>query len=175
MSNDRLLLWITRVFIFMPWLDYVIKIMLGSIPHQKLSFFIIYLLEDGQELSLGMLIRLCCIFNFWLFHANIIQLSYPCWQLFILFLGLTYWSSTSSCLLHVFCFAEYPYQTESKWDKNWQRFFWNILGRKIHARRCSRGPRGRGHALGGGAPCLVTTSGTSSRWFSFRIFHIFQK
>ena len=38
MSNDRLLLWITRVLIFMPWLDYVINIMLGSIPHQKLSF-----------------------------------------------------------------------------------------------------------------------------------------
>ena len=38
MSNDRLLLWITRVLIFMPWLDYMIKIMLGSIPHQKLSF-----------------------------------------------------------------------------------------------------------------------------------------
>ena len=38
MSNDRLLLWITRVLIFMPWLDYLIKIMLGSIPHQKLSF-----------------------------------------------------------------------------------------------------------------------------------------
>ena len=38
MSNDRLLLWITRILIFMPWLDYMIKIMLGSIPHQKLSF-----------------------------------------------------------------------------------------------------------------------------------------
>ena len=34
--------------------------------------------------------------------------------------------SASSCLLHVFCFAEYPYQTESKRDKNWRRFFWNI-------------------------------------------------
>ena len=38
MSNDRLLLWITHVLMFMPWLDYAIKIMLGSIPHQKLSF-----------------------------------------------------------------------------------------------------------------------------------------
>ena len=60
----------------MPWLDYMIKIMLGSIPHQKSSFFIIYLLEDEQELSLGMLICLRRIYNFWLFHANIIQLSY---------------------------------------------------------------------------------------------------
>ena len=38
MSNDRLFLWITRVLIFMTWLDYMIKIMLGSIPHQKLCF-----------------------------------------------------------------------------------------------------------------------------------------
>ena len=39
MSNDRLLLWITRVLIFIPWLDYMIKTMLGSIPHKKLSFY----------------------------------------------------------------------------------------------------------------------------------------
>ena len=39
MSNDRLLLWITRVLIFMPWLDYVTKIMLGRIPHQKFLFY----------------------------------------------------------------------------------------------------------------------------------------
>ena len=31
-----------------------LKIMLGSIPHKN-SVFIIYLLEDEQELSLGML------------------------------------------------------------------------------------------------------------------------
>ena len=31
-----------------------LRIMLGTIPHQKF-FFIIYLLEDEQELSLGML------------------------------------------------------------------------------------------------------------------------
>ena len=36
---DRLLPLITRILIFMPWLDYMIKIMLGSIPHQKLSFY----------------------------------------------------------------------------------------------------------------------------------------
>ena len=54
----------------------MIKIMLGGIPHQKLFFFIIYLLEDEHELSLGMLIRLRRIYNFLLFHANILQLSY---------------------------------------------------------------------------------------------------
>ena len=45
-----------------------IEIMPTSTPHQKF-FFIIYLLEDEQELSLGMLIRLQRIYNFWLLHA----------------------------------------------------------------------------------------------------------
>ena len=49
--------------------------MIGSIAHKKF-FFIIYLLEDEQELSLGMLIRLQRIYNFWLFHAII--LSFLC-------------------------------------------------------------------------------------------------
>ena len=35
-------------------------------------------------------------------------------------------SSASSYLLHVFCFTEYPYQTESKRNKNLWIFFWNI-------------------------------------------------
>ena len=46
--------------------------MLGNIPHQK-SIFIIYLLEDEQELSLGMQRRLHRIYNFWLFHAVILS------------------------------------------------------------------------------------------------------
>jgi hypothetical protein len=36
---DRLLPWITHILIFMLCLDYMIKIMLGSIPHQKISFY----------------------------------------------------------------------------------------------------------------------------------------
>ena len=47
-----------------------IEIMPSSTPH-KSSVFIIYLLEDEHELSLGMLIRLQGIYNFWLFHAII--------------------------------------------------------------------------------------------------------
>ena len=41
-----------------------IEIMPSSTLHQKFCFFIIYLLEDEQELSLGMLIRLQRIYNF---------------------------------------------------------------------------------------------------------------
>ena len=72
---------------------HMIKIMLGSIPHKKISFFIIYLLEDEQELRLGVLIRLQRIYNFLLFHAIILSVLDVQWALlytFILFLGLTY-------------------------------------------------------------------------------------
>ena len=47
--------------------------MLGSIPHKN-YVFIIYLLEDKQELSLGMLIRLQRIYNFLLFHDVILSI-----------------------------------------------------------------------------------------------------
>ena len=40
----------------------------------KNSIFIIYLLEDEEELSLGMLIRLQRIYNFLLFHAIILSI-----------------------------------------------------------------------------------------------------
>ena len=51
--------------------DYLMNI-LGSIPHQN-YVFIIYLLEDEQELSLGMLLRLQHVYNFLLFHAVILS------------------------------------------------------------------------------------------------------
>ena len=44
---------------------------LGTIPHQKFCFY--HLLDDEQELSLGMLIRLQRIYNFCLFHAVILS------------------------------------------------------------------------------------------------------
>ena len=49
--------------------------MLGSIPHKKKSVFIIYLLEDEQELSLGMLDSLQRIYKFLLFYAIILSVS----------------------------------------------------------------------------------------------------
>ena len=56
----------------------------------KIIFFIIYLLEDEQELSLGMLICLRRIYNFLLFHANILQLLYTFGNFLYYFLGVTY-------------------------------------------------------------------------------------
>ena len=80
----------------------MIKIMLGSIPHQKLSFYH-YLLEDEQELSLGMQIRLQRIYNFLLFHAviiSILDVFIIIYRNFISFFGtnlLTQCQSSSCC------------------------------------------------------------------------------
>jgi hypothetical protein len=45
-------------------LTYMIKIVMGHVTSKIISFVITYLLEDEQELSLGMLIRLKRIYNF---------------------------------------------------------------------------------------------------------------
>ena len=58
--------------------------------------------------------------------------------------------SASSCLLYVFGFAEYPYQTESKRDKNGRRIILEYLGfsgGRINAKRCPRWLGDRGRAL----------------------------
>ena len=60
--------------------------MLGNIPHQKFCFFI-YLLEDEQELSLGMLIRLQRIYNF--FYCSIL-LYYHSWMFYNHFIVILY-------------------------------------------------------------------------------------
>jgi hypothetical protein len=46
-------------------LTYMIKIVMVHVTSKIISFIITYLLEDEQELSLGMLIRLKRIYNFW--------------------------------------------------------------------------------------------------------------
>ena len=60
--------------------------------------------------------------------------------------------SASSCLLHVLCFAETQYQTESKRDKNGWRIILEYLGfsgGRINAKWCPRWPRDRGAPQGG--------------------------
>ena len=54
---------------------YLIKIVLVAC-HSKNYFVIIYLLEDKQELSLGMLIRIRRIYNFWCSMLVYISLSH---------------------------------------------------------------------------------------------------
>ena len=58
--------------------------------------------------------------------------------------------SASSCLLHVFGFAEYPYQTESKRDKNGRSLFLEYL-ENLGERSTRNGARG-GHEAGARLP-----------------------
>ena len=58
--------------------------------------------------------------------------------------------SASSCLLHVLCFAEYPYQTVSKQDKNGQSLFLEYL--ENLGERSTRNGVQAGHEVGGHAP-----------------------
>ena len=104
--------------------------MLGSIYIKKFVF-IIYLIEDEQELSLGMLIRLQRIYNLWSIHAIILSILDVLWALqctFILLLGLTYWPRAQWQFLFfpLFqCFEEKEYQTESKGNETfWRSYFW---------------------------------------------------
>ena len=72
--------------------------------------------------------------------------------------------SASSCLLHVFCFAETQYQTEYK--KNGRRFFWNICdfwevkSTRDDARGAHEGAR---RTQGGGRPPVSWTPRASCR------------
>ena len=49
-----------------------------------------YLLEDEQELSLGMLIRIQHIYYFWLLNAIILSILYALFVILYYFYGLTY-------------------------------------------------------------------------------------
>ena len=65
--------------------------------------------------------------------------------------------SASSCLLHVLCFAETQYQTESKWDKTDGELFWNIYDfwEVKSTRDGARGGHEAGGAPEGGRRALV--------------------
>ena len=63
--NIKLLFWISWTWIFIPQLRRITLKLCQIALRIKNSVFIIYLLEDEQELSLGMLIRLQRIYNFW--------------------------------------------------------------------------------------------------------------
>ena len=63
----------------------LIKIMLVSCL-TKNYFVITYLLEDEQELSLGMLIRVKRIYNFLVIHASFVILSHVFTDIYIIFM-----------------------------------------------------------------------------------------
>ena len=104
---SKLLSWIVRIWIFMPRLRRITLKLCHVALCIKNSVFIIYLFEDEQELSLGMLIRLQRIYNFLLFHAIILSfldVLQSFYNHFISFLVLTYWHSAQCPLLYIACF-----------------------------------------------------------------------
>ena len=82
--------------------------------HFKNYFVIIYLLEDEQELSLGMLIHLQRIYNFWCSMLNYISLTH----IFIIFLhhfGIIYRTNLlTRCPVTVSVYYVYALQKRSK-------------------------------------------------------------
>ena len=128
----ELLSWIFRIWIFIPQLSRITLKLCQVALHTKNSVFIIYLLEDEEELSLGMLIRLQRIYNLWSIHAIILSILDVLWALlctFILLLGLTYWPR-AQCQFLFFplfqCFAEKEYQTESKRNETFGRVIFGM-------------------------------------------------
>ena len=101
----------------------------------KKSIFIIYLLKDEQELSLGMLIRLQHIYNFWLFHAVILSFLDVLQSFYSYFLVLIYWHSAHCQLLFSACFLHrrksIPNGVQTQWN-----FLWNFFDQKT-----SSGPK----------------------------------
>ena len=89
----KLLSWIFLIWIFIPQLRRI-TLKIGQVAfHIKNSVFIIYLLEDEQELSLGMSDTSPTYLSFLIAPCYIIYCFGLYWALFstfILFLGLTY-------------------------------------------------------------------------------------
>ena len=87
--------WLVDTFHWVAWLLSLLSIHHAIVKDLIIAFtiknyfVIIYLLEDEQELSLGMLIRPKRIYNFWLFHAIFMLLALV-FILSLLFIGLTY-------------------------------------------------------------------------------------
>ena len=89
----ELLSWIFRFWIFIPQLRRITLKLCQVALHIKNFVFIIYLLEDEQELSLGMLDTFPTYLLFFIVPCYIIYRFGHYWALlstFILFLGLTY-------------------------------------------------------------------------------------
>src|SRR3954466_812444 len=71
----------------------------------KIMLVIISLLEDEQELSLGMLIRPKCIYNFCLLHACFVRLCHVLLELSYTFehIWTNLLNQCTQLLVHVFC------------------------------------------------------------------------
>ena len=78
--------------------------------HFKNYFVIIYLLEDEQELSLGMLIRLKRIYNFWVLHATFISLLHVFASFIYHFIAFSWTNLLTRCQVPVPVFCCFSFQ-----------------------------------------------------------------
>jgi hypothetical protein len=102
---------------------YMIKVVMVHVTSKIISFIITYLLEDEQELSLGILIRLKRIYNFWwsmLVFTPFALCFVTLRGVFIRFLELTYWQDATvpvPCFLLFLCFRKATQEIFSKLDE----------------------------------------------------------
>jgi hypothetical protein len=108
-------------------LTYMIKIVMVHVTTKIISFVITYLLEDEQELSLGMLIRLKRIYNFWcsmLVFTPFALCFVTLYGVFIRFPELTYWQDATVPIpyfLLFLCFRKATQEIFSELDETSSR------------------------------------------------------
>ena len=89
---------------------------------QKLFFlFITYLLEDEQELSLGMLIHCKCIYNFFMLHAWFYPLSCVLFTLWSTFHMISWTNLLTRAIVPAACFLLFLVlgKLENEYSRNW--------------------------------------------------------
>jgi hypothetical protein len=125
----------------------------GACHLKNYSFVITYLLEDEQELSLGILIRLKRIYNFWCSMLVFIPFALCFVTLcgvFMRFPELTYWQDATvpvPYFLLFLCFRKATQEIFSELDKTSSRSL-IFPGRVPKTEREPEGARGRPHNRG---------------------------
>jgi hypothetical protein len=127
---------------------YMIKIVMMHVTSKIISFVITYLLEDEQELSLRMLIRLKRIYNFWCSMLVFTPFAF-CFVtlrgIFMRFLELTYWQDDTvpvPCFLLFLCFRKVTQKIFSELDKtsSWSLIFPGSFQRSEEAKERGHRP-----------------------------------
>ena len=125
---------------------------------QKLFFlFITYLLEDEQELSLGMLIHCKCIYNFWCSMLGFIYFLMFCPHFGVLFHMISWTNLLKRATVLAACFLLFlvPGKSENEYSRIWTGQKPKLLfSRKTHGarKRVGEGPQGGHNPLGTGQP-----------------------
>jgi hypothetical protein len=133
----------------------------GACHLKNYFFFITYLLKDEQELSLGMLIRLKRIYNFWCSMLVFTQFAL-CFVIlrgvFMRFPKLTYWQDATvpvPCFLLFLCFRNATQEIFSELDET--SFRTPIFpGRRTRTKREPEEGQGPASHQGGAAQPLAT-------------------